>query len=53
MHYLKIFIGWIREMIKKILLLYITYVLIGSVLIFAIHRNVSPEYGKRKAAAHL
>ena len=31
-------------MIRKIVLLYITYVLIGSVLIFAIPRNVSPEY---------
>jgi len=48
---LNIFIGWIREMIRKmirkILLLYITYVLIGSVLIFAIPRNVSPEYAKK------
>ena len=51
MHYLNLFIGWIREMIRKmirkILLLYITYVLIGSVLIFAIPRNVSPEYAKK------
>ena len=48
MHYLNIFIvGWIREMTRKIILSYITYVLIGSVLIFAIPRNVSPEYAEK------
>nr|WP_276931789.1 phospholipase D-like domain-containing protein [Globicatella sulfidifaciens] len=34
-------------MIRKILLLYINYVLIGTVLIFAIPRNVSQEYAEK------
>lgn len=37
-------LGWIREVIKKILLVYIIYVFIGAVLIFAMPKKVSPEY---------
>ena len=37
-------LGWIREVIKNFLLVYIIYVFIGAVLIFSIPKKVSPEY---------